>query len=123
MSAELADRFLAVWGEPDAEVARRRLEEVCVPDLDYRNPVVRLGGTAALAGHIAELAPMMGESRPVRTTGAQFVAGWCRYGWAVRPPLPGVDLHGETMFLLGEDGRITHVVSFHGALEGRTYAL
>jgi hypothetical protein len=116
----LVDRFLMAWGEPDRAVLQERLAELCHPDLDYHNPVVALHGTTALADHIAGLSSLIGTRRLTRTTGVQAAGPWCRYGWALLPPVPGMS--GETALHL-EAERIRRVVSFHGPLPARTYAV
>lgn len=121
-SEATVDRFLAVWGEPDPVAARRRLEEVCHREIRYHNPVVVLTGTAALAQHIGELAPLIGTRRLSRTTELQQAGPWCRYGWALLPSVPGTNIAGQTATEL-EAGLVTCVVSFHGELPGRSFIL
>lgn len=125
MSAEVleavVDRFLAVWGEPDPAVIRDELDQLCHHELSYHNPVISLAGTGDLAGHVSELAGLIGTRRLSRTTGLQLAGTWCRYGWALLPTVPGADLAGQTTLQFDAGQRIRSVVSFHGDLPARTY--
>lgn len=116
------DLFLTAWGELDRAALQQRLDELCDPDIDYHNPVVALRGTIALADHIASLSTLIGARRLTRTTDVQPAGAWCRYGWALLPPVPGATVSGETA-LQFDDDRIVRVVSFHGPLPPRTYTL
>jgi hypothetical protein len=117
------DGFLSVWSAPDAASAKRQLDELCDPAVRYHNPVVVLSGTDELASHIGELATLIGSRRLSRTTQLQLAGPWCRYGWALQPPVPGAELSGQTAVELDAAQRIKCVVSFHGQLQSRTFML
>jgi hypothetical protein len=124
---ELADRYVAVWNEPDAEVRRRAVRELWTEDgvnlLDPPDEVVKraeelgINATFEARGH-AELINRVtraydefvapGEHEFRRDGGAAVVRDMVKLRWVMVPVGGGDVLAGGTdLLLVAPDGRIT----------------
>jgi hypothetical protein len=131
----LADRYIALWNEPDAGLRRKALEElwsddglhVLQPPQDMREQAAGLGFTEVkleARGHDALeyrvtrayeefIAP--GEYAFRARGDAEQLRDVVRFTWEMVPAQGGEALGGGTEFLvLGEDGRIVTDYQFIG---------
>jgi hypothetical protein len=115
-----ADRFVALWNESDADERRRRAQELYAPDavyVFYRKDPLR--GREAIIGQLAythELYDPLGyEFRSSHNAiGHHDVV---RVNWVMVLARTGeMEMAGQDVLVLGEDGRIRMDYQFHDRL-------
>jgi len=116
----LADRFVALWNERDADERRRRAEELYAPDaiyVFYRKDPLR--GREAVIGQLAythEVYDPLGyEFRSSHNAiGHHNVV---RVNWVMVLAQTGeMEMAGQDVLVLGEDGKIQMDYQFHDRL-------
>jgi hypothetical protein len=117
---ELADRFVALWNETDPERRRRGVEELYAPDADYvfyrRDPIRGHEAILAQMAYTHEIYGPMGYAfrSANNAIGHHNVA---RLNWVMVTAATGeMEMAGQDVVVLGEDGRIQADYQFHDRL-------
>jgi hypothetical protein len=108
----IADRYLAVWNEPDFENRRAAVAEHWTPETSYIDPLMTGKGTDGIATMIdAARAQFPGHDFALSGK-ADGHANYVRFSWTLAPnggaPIGG----GTDVVRLDDDGRIAEVVGF-----------
>jgi len=81
---EVADRYIAVWNEPDAEGRRHAVARLWTEDGTYTDPLAAAEGREAIEGVITGVREQFpgtasgGSATPMpTTTSSGFAGGWC----------------------------------------------
>ncbi|BCB87409.1 nuclear transport factor 2 family protein [Phytohabitans suffuscus] len=110
---ELADRYIAAWNEPDADVRRAAIGGLWADDGTYTDPL------ASVVGHDAIAAVVAGARE--RFPGYMFRLlgpveghhGIGRFAWELVPGAGGESVvEGSDVAVVGDDGRIKGVYGF-----------
>ena len=108
--AELADRYVAVWNEPDADARRAAIAGLWVPDGEHYVRTLKAKGYEALQQRVTG-----SHEKNVRDAGfrfvsagdAQFLHDAVMFHWHMVPAAGGpVAALGLEFLVLAEDGRI-----------------
>jgi len=106
---ELAERYVAVWNEPDAEARRRRIAGLWIEDGLHCTPSMEARGHAALERRIigAWEKWVKGAGHSFRYAGdADSHHGGMKFHWEMRSPDDTLVSLGFDFLLIGADGRI-----------------
>jgi len=107
---ELADRYVAVWNEPDAEARRAAIASLWVPDGEHCVRTLQARGHEALKQRVTgshEKNVRDAGFRFVRAGDAQFLHDAVMFHWHMVPAAGGpVAALGLQFLVLAGDGRI-----------------
>lgn len=117
MSIEaIIDRYCEAWSASDPAARAAALAEVWAEGGRYTDPRADAHGAKALLDHIAGVLAQRPGARVVRTSAVQQHHGFARFAWQVIEA-DGTRLpEGLDIAVIGEDGRITQIIGFFGAL-------
>jgi SnoaL-like domain len=116
MAASVVATYAAAWDEVDAE-ARGRLLDECWADAGvYVDPSARAEGRAGLSAHIGGFHDRLPGYRIDVTSGPDGHGPHLRFGWTMKRPDGSVELEGMDYAEVDDDGRLTRIVGFFGAL-------
>ncbi len=117
MSIEaIIDRYCEAWSKPEPAARAAALAEVWAQDGRYTDPRADTRGAKALLDHIAGVLAQRPGARVIRTSAVQQHHGFARFAWQVIE-VDGTRLpEGLDIAVIGEDGRITQIIGFFGAL-------
>jgi hypothetical protein len=108
---ELADRYVAVWNEPDAQARRRAIAALWVPDGAHYTGTREAHGYAALEQRIAgsyQKNVRDGGHRFRAVDGAQTLRNVATFFWEMLPTgSETVVANGLGFLIVDEQGRIT----------------
>ncbi len=108
--AELIDRYVAVWNEPDAEKRRRGITAVFTEDAAHFTPSLEARGYQALEARVAgayEKWVKQGGFVFRSARNAESHHHGVRFNWEMVPVAGGpVAAVGFDFLVLGDDGRI-----------------
>ncbi|MDH2428358.1 nuclear transport factor 2 family protein [Sphaerisporangium sp. TRM90804] len=117
---QLADRFVALWNEPDAERRRLGVVELYAPDATYvfyrRDPV---HGHEAILSQITYTKELYGPMGYAFRSSHNAIGhhGVVRLNWVmVRAATGEMEMAGQDVVVLDEDGRIRTDYQFHDRL-------
>jgi hypothetical protein len=106
-----ADRYVAVWNEPDPQARRRRIAELWADDGRHLAPSHEAEGYDALEARVARAYEEFVEGRGFvfrRAGPVDAHHGVMRLKWQMVPALGGaVAAVGSDVFLFGPDGRVS----------------
>ena len=119
MSIEaIIDRYCEAWSDPEPAARAAALAEVWAPGGRYTDPRVDAHGAKALLEHIAGILAQRPGARVVRTSAVQRHHGFARFAWRVIEADGAMLPEGLDIAMIGDDGRITQIIGFFGALPG-----
>ncbi|MDP9607486.1 nuclear transport factor 2 family protein [Variovorax sp. NFACC27] len=108
--AELADRYVAVWNEPDTDARSAAIASLWVPDGEHYVRTLQAKGHEALQQRVTgshEKNVRDAGFRFVRAGDAQFLHDAVMFHWHMVPAAGGpVTALGLEFLVLAEDGRI-----------------
>ncbi|MGX1790667.1 nuclear transport factor 2 family protein [Bosea sp. NPDC055332] len=117
MSIEaIIDRYCEAWSAPDPTARAVALADVWAKDARYTDPRADTRGAEALLNHIAGVLEQRPGARVVRTSAVQQHHGFARFAWCVIEADGSRLPEGLDIAVIGEDGRITQIIGFFGAL-------
>lgn len=117
MSIEaIIDRYCEAWSDPEPAARAAALAEVWGKDARYTDPRVDTYGAEALLEHIAGVLAQRPGARVVRTSAVQHHHGFARFAWRVIEADGTTLPEGLDIAVIGDDGRITQIIGFFGAL-------
>jgi uncharacterized protein YndB with AHSA1/START domain len=111
-ASSLADRFFALWGEPDHARRRSELEALATQDLAFRDPYSCTRGLDDLNAHIAAAQRFMPGVVLRRQGEARQCQGTALVDWSVSGPDGQRRASGTNVFELSPDGRIARATGF-----------
>jgi len=112
----IVDTYLAVWNETDAERRADLVAQAWSVDGVYADPMLEAAGHEAIADMAAGVQAQFPDHRFRRTTDIDTHRDYVRFGWELTAPDGNVVVAGIDVALMGEDGRIAHLVGFFGDL-------
>ncbi len=108
----VADRYLAVWNEPDPAARRRALAEHWTPDARYVDPLMAGSGPESIAAMIEAARAQFAGHAFALSGKADGYGHYVRFSWTLAPD-GGAPVGGGTDIVrLRDDGRIAEVVGF-----------
>jgi hypothetical protein len=110
----VADRFFALWAEPDAARRRAALRTLAVPELSFRDPYSCLDGVDDVDAHIAAAQRFMPGVVLERQGAPRQCQGTALVDWVAKGPDGAVRGHGTNVFELAPDGRIARATGLWG---------
>jgi len=113
-AAELADRWFAVWAEPDALRRKRTLADIAAPQVQFRDRFSLLDGVDDLDAHITAAQRFMPGQRLVRNGDVRHCQGVVLADWLAVGPDDQPRGKGTNVFTLDVDGRIETATGFWG---------
>jgi uncharacterized protein YndB with AHSA1/START domain len=108
--ADVADRFLAAWNEPELAARRAALSAVCLDGVTFRDEWAAVDGVEDLAAHIGAARQHMPGVRLERSGAPRHCQGTALVDWVVRAPDGSVSRCGTNVLELAPDGRIAGIV-------------
>lgn len=110
------DRYCEAWSNPEPAARAAALAEVWAEGGRYTDPRTDARGAEALLDHIAGVLAQRPGARVVRTSVVQQHHGFVRFAWQVIET-DGTRLpEGLDIATVGDDGLITQIIGFFGAL-------
>lgn len=115
----IADRYVRLWNETDDERRRTGVAELYAPDATYvfyrKDPI---------HGHAAIVEQLAYTQRLYRPMGYAFRScnnavghhNVVRFDWVMLAASGELEMHGQDVLVLGEDGRIRFDYQFHDRL-------
>jgi hypothetical protein len=123
MSIEaIIDRYCEAWSDPEPVARATALAEVWAEGARYTDPRADAHGVDAVLAHIAGVMAQRPGARVVRTSAIQHHHGFVRFAWRVIEADGTMLPEGLDIAVLGEDGRITQIIGFFGALPSQAPA-
>lgn len=117
MSIEaIIDRYCEAWSDPEPAARATALAEVWAEGGRYTDPRADTRGAEALLEHIAGVLAQRPGARVVRTSAVQHHHGFVRFAWRVIEADGTMLPEGLDITMIGDDGRITQIIGFFGAL-------
>jgi len=117
MSIEaIIDRYCEAWSDPEPAARATALAEVWAEGGRYTDPRADTRGAEALLEHIAGVLAQRPGARVVRTSAVQHHHGFVRFAWRVIEADGTMLPEGLDIAMIGDDGRITQIIGFFGAL-------
>lgn len=108
----IADAYLAIWNETDADRRRSLLADSWAQDASYVDPLMRGNGR----GEIATMIEAARGQFPGHVFSPRGVADghgdYARFSWALTSPEGAPVAGGTDVVKLDADGRITQVIGF-----------
>ena len=116
--SDLIDRYLACWNETDAETRRVLLAEHWTPDATYVDPMIEIGGLAALDATIAAVQAQFAGFvfSPAGPVDAHHDIA--RFSWGLAPAGAEPVVIGFDVVVTAADGRIRSVFGFLDRVPG-----
>ena len=110
---KVADRYMAVWNEPDAESRRQAVAALWTEDGTYTDPLVAVEGHEAIAAMIVGVREQF-PGLVFRSLGdIDAHHDVARFGWELVPEGGGESLVvGFDVAVVADDGRLRHVYGF-----------
>lgn len=114
----LADRYIAMWNETDAETRRDLVAGTWTEDGAYLDPMMRGDGHDGIDAMVAGVQQRFPGFRFSRTGPVDAHNGQLRFTWALgpdgaEPPVAGLDIGA-----VGEDGRLKSIIGFLDKVPG-----
>lgn len=113
---DVAERYLAIWNEGDADKRRALIEQAWTPDATYLDPMMQGEGHDNLNAMIGAAQEQFPGLRFTRVGEAQNVGNCVRFSWQLAPKTATGEedaLAGGTDFcVLSGDGRLQSVTGF-----------
>jgi hypothetical protein len=99
----LAERYVAVWNEPDAEARRRVIVTLWAPEGIHCARTIEARGHEALEKRVTA-----SHERNVRDRGSRDLRDLALFGWVMHPAdAPGqIEATGHAVLLMDGEGRI-----------------
>jgi hypothetical protein len=116
MSEWLVATYAAAWHETDARARRALIEQCWAPAGTYTDPTATVTGREALCDHIAAFHERRPGHRILITSPIDGHASHVRFAWAMRAPDGSTVLDGMDYAEIDDEGRISRIVGFFGAL-------
>ncbi|CAN7626569.1 nuclear transport factor 2 family protein [Bosea sp. LjRoot90] len=113
------DRYCEAWSDPEPAARAATLAEVWAEGGRYTDPRADAYGAEALLGHIAGVQAQRPGARVVRTSAVQHHHGFARFAWRVIEADGTMLPEGLDLAMIGDDGRITQIIGFFGALPSK----
>lgn len=110
------DRYCEAWSAPEPAARAAALADVWAKDARYTDPRADAHGAEALLGHIAGVLAQRPGARVVRTSAVQHHHGFASFAWRVIEADGTMLPEGLDIAMIGDDGRITQIIGFFGAL-------
>jgi hypothetical protein len=110
------DRYCEAWSDPEPAARAAALAEVWAEGGRYTDPRADARGAEALLDHIAGVLAQRPGARVVRTSAVQQHHGFARFAWRVIEADGTMLPEGLDLAMIGDDGRITQIIGFFGAL-------
>lgn len=111
--ATIIDRYISIWNESDADVRRRKIDQVFTPEATYSDPTIVADGTDAIDKYVTNAQPNF--------TGMLFSYGTIlahhdavHFSWQVGPK-GGAPVVTGFDFALLDGKRITQIYGFFNA--------
>jgi uncharacterized protein YndB with AHSA1/START domain len=108
----LADRWFAVWAEPDAAARTAALEAIALPGVRMRDRFSSVEGTEELTLHIGAAQRFMPGLRLQRSGDARHCQGTVLTDWTAQGADGAPKGRGTNVFSIDADGRIESVTGF-----------
>lgn len=109
--ASLADRYIALWNEPDAATRARLLARDWADDATYVDPLASANGKAEI-GRLIEGVQARFPGFRFRVIGKPDGHGdYVRFSWTLGPGSADAPIEG-TDFAILQDGRIASITGF-----------
>jgi hypothetical protein len=114
----LAQDYLAVWNEPDADARTGAAAALFSDDVAYTDPLADVRGRDGLDAVVSGVhAQFPGwRFRPLGPVDGH--GGQVRFGWELGPEGAEAPVAGFDVAVLGEDGRIRQVLGFLDRVPG-----
>jgi uncharacterized protein YndB with AHSA1/START domain len=112
--AALADRFFALWAEPDAAKRRVELESIAVDALAFRDPYSCTDGLDDLNAHIGAAQRFMPGVVLERQGDVRQCQGVALVAWSAQGADGAARGSGSNVFELAPDGRLARVTGIWG---------
>ena len=110
-TAALADTYIAMWNEGDADTRAALIAQAWAVDGAYRDPLLAADGHAALSEMVETVHQHYPGQRFTRTTAVDEHNGFARFGWALGDVVAGIDVAQLT-----DDGKLQRITGFFGDL-------
>lgn len=110
------DRYCEAWSDPEPAARAAALAEVWAEGGRYTDPRADARDSEALLAHIAGVLAQRPGARVVRTSAVQQHHGFARFAWRVIEADGTMLPEGLDIAMIGDDGRITQIIGFFGAL-------
>jgi uncharacterized protein YndB with AHSA1/START domain len=113
--ADLVDRYLALWSEPDASARREGLRAVATEEVSLRDAFSCTSGVEDLSHHLSAAQSHMPGVRLRRVGDVRQCQGTALADWAAEGADGAARGSGINVFDLAPDGRIMRIVGFWGS--------
>lgn len=108
----IADTYLALWNEPDAQRRRELATRTWRPDGRYADPLMQGEGPEGICAMIdAARGQFPGHAFTLRGE-PDGHAGWVRFSWSLAPEGRAAVAGGTDVARMDADGRFAQVVGF-----------
>lgn len=113
----VVDAWLVAYAQPDLAQRRQSIQQIWAADGTLIDPPFDGAGHEALSGMVDVVLTHYAGHTFRRTTRVDLHHGYARYGWELVGPDGAVAVGGTDIARFGDDGRLTQVVGFFGALD------
>jgi len=103
------DHWFALWSDPDAAARARRLEELAVPEIQFRDRYSCLDGYDDVLPHITAAQRFMPGLSLQRDGDVRHCQGTVLADWIATGPDGQSRGRGTNVFVIGADGRFTSI--------------
>jgi uncharacterized protein (DUF1330 family) len=110
--SQIAERYLAVWNEADAERRRALVAATFTDDAAYADPRMRADGHAGLDAMIAAAREQFPGHRFTLRGEPEGFDGRVRFSWSLAADGAAAVAHGTDVAVVAADGRLESVTGF-----------
>lgn len=115
----VVDTYLAGLNEADGDRRRQLVRTAWAEDGTFWDPLAEAAGHEQIAGLADAVQQMFPGARFARTSGVDAHHRFVRFGWALQGAEGAAIVEGIDVGLVGDDGRLTHIVGFFGDVPPR----
>jgi hypothetical protein len=116
----VADTYLSMWNEPDADRRAELIRTAWADGGRYVDPLQEATGHGELSAMVDAIQAQFPGQRFTRTTAVDAHHDQLRFGWQLAAPDGTVTVAGSDVGTLAADGRLASITGFFGDLPALT---